>query len=455
MMLRITGGLTIVGLFWAAPACSQIPASRPAASEITAALLAQGHASGWTSYVDFQGCPQDDPVGAAVLAELSSSALPQRLKADLVIVWADEYDGCDYGPLISWFEPTALALAGTANGPPGLPGRLPSTIGPRLHGLAVQIASDPDSHPLSRTELASDLLLRAGPIDQEDLYLDFLQQPAFPAEWVSGWSAFFLQENGGNHLVAVTAVSAAIDDATMSTFMGILGTALSTGTIATDDPALDPFFDSLDGRSGLVSTTEMLRSLALSHTVAAATSDTYLKQGTPNNNQGTEDILRIRQSGKNRALVQVSDADLASVTGTIASAYLEFDIVFNGNNWGTEGRTVDAHRMIVPWTHFGATWNCADDIDPSDSGPDCDAAGWEMRTLEPSPYDPTPSGTLLVTKDMLGTYSIDVTADVQAMIDGQLPNYGWIIRKTNEGQAGHIQLASSETGAGPRLVIVY
>ena len=36
---------------------------------------------------------------------------------------------------------------------------------------------------------------------------------------------------------------------------------------------------------------------------------------------------------------------------------------------------------------------------------------------------------------------------------GQVPNHGWIIRKTNEGQAGHIQLGSTEAGNGPRLVV--
>ena len=66
---------------------------------------------------------------------------------------------------------------------------------------------------------------------------------------------------------------------------------------------------------------------------------------------------------------------------------------------------------------------------------------------------PTPSGTLLVTGSLIGTVSIVTTADVRARLAGQVPNHGWMVRKTAEGQAGRIEIASSETGAGPRLVI--
>ena len=154
-------------------------------------------------------------------------------------------------------------------------------------------------------------------------------------------------------------------------------------------------------------------------------------------------------------MVMVDDEDLASLPAPVVSARVEFDIVLNAENWGTSGRPINAHRLLIPWTHYGATWNCADDTDPGDSTPDCAATEWEMGSLNPSPYDPTPSGTLLITRELLGTVSIDVTADVQAMVAGQVPNHGWIIRKTQEGQAGRIEIGSSETGSGPRLVIQF
>jgi hypothetical protein len=109
--------------------------------------------------------------------------------------------------------------------------------------------------------------------------------------------------------------------------------------------------------------------------------------------------------------------------------------------------------MLVEWTELGATWRCADDLDTSDQSPDCGTTAWEMRTLSPSPFEPTPSGTLLVTKDLIGVVSFDVTDDVRAIVAGQVPNFGWILKKTNEGQPGHIQLGTKESGSPARLVI--
>jgi hypothetical protein len=184
-----------------------------------------------------------------------------------------------------------------------------------------------------------------------------------------------------------------------------------------------------------------------------ATGDTDLRQGTPNQNQGDEDELSIRASGRHRALIQFDSAQIASVTGEIASARLEFEIVVNAENWGTQGRPIDAHRVLVPWTESGATWNCPDDTEPGDPNPDCSGTAWSMSTLNPSPYASTPSGSLLVTGDREGTVSIDVTSDVQAMVAGQVGSYGWIIRKTDEGAAGRIEIGSRDSGTGPRLVI--
>jgi hypothetical protein len=76
-----------------------------------------------------------------------------------------------------------------------------------------------------------------------------------------------------------------------------------------------------------------------------------------------------------------------------------------------------------------------------------------MSTLSPSPYMATASGTLLVTGSLEGTVSIDVTSDVQAMVSGQVGSYGWIVRKTDEGAAGRIEIGSRESETGPRLII--
>ena len=194
-------------------------------------------------------------------------------------------------------------------------------------------------------------------------------------------------------------------------------------------------------------------------TSVTAAADTYLKNGTPNKNQGTESFLRIRSNGKNRTLVRVEQDDIVAALGgaELTSAILELTISDNGNNWGTIGRTVDIHRLTQAWTEFGATWNCAHDPDTTNQRPDCiPADDWEMgKKNQPQlhPWVQAPTDTTLITKFQTGTVSYDVTSDVQSYLAGQTPNLGWIIRKTEEGQAGRIEFATRETGSGPRLVL--
>src|SRR5262249_27256471 len=51
--------------------------------------------------------------------------------------------------------------------------------------------------------------------------------------------------------------------------------------------------------------------------------DTYLRQGNPNQNQGSESILRLQESGNNRILLSVSSTDLQSAVGihSVVSAH--------------------------------------------------------------------------------------------------------------------------------------
>lgn len=67
------------------------------------------------------------------------------------------------------------------------------------------------------------------------------------------------------------------------------------------------------------------------------------------------------------------------------------------------------------------------------------------RSSSPSapPSAPTRSGSTTGT----------VTADVNAMLAGQVPNGGWLLRKVDEGASGRLEIASRETGSGPRLLI--
>jgi uncharacterized Zn-binding protein involved in type VI secretion len=95
-----------------------------------------------------------------------------------------------------------------------------------------------------------------------------------------------------------------------------------------------------------------------------------------------------------------------------------------------------------------ATWSCADDTDLANAVPDC-ATPWNGGTIEDDASD-----TVVLTNASAGWIQFDVTADVQAFLAGT-ENDGWLIQKTDEGQAGRVDLVSREgtAGQGPRLVL--
>jgi hypothetical protein len=74
-------------------------------------------------------------------------------------------------------------------------------------------------------------------------------------------------------------------------------------------------------------------------TTLTATGDTYLKGGSPNQNQGNETLLRLQSSGPNRSLVRFGQAEIeAAAGGSLVSATLELYVQSNGGNWGSTGR---------------------------------------------------------------------------------------------------------------------
>ena len=209
--------------------------------------------------------------------------------------------------------------------------------------------------------------------------------------------------------------------------------------------------------AGNLATTQRAFELLLGpgpHTVHfGAVADTYLRDGSPNQNQGDETALRVRSSGHNRALVRFDAAEVADVVGTgeVVAASLDLTIELNADNWGTTGRTVDAHRLLVPWSELGATWNCASDGDVTNQQPDCDPQ-WDGGT-----YAATASGSVVHTNDLTGPIHFDVTADVAAFLAGTAEDHGWLVKKTLEGQNGHVEYTSREgtAAAGPGLTVVF
>jgi hypothetical protein len=181
--------------------------------------------------------------------------------------------------------------------------------------------------------------------------------------------------------------------------------------------------------------------------------DTYLKQGQPNQNQGYETILRVQASGNNRALVQIDQGAIEQFVGegAIESAKLRLHITDNTNNWGG-GRPVNVHRMLMPWTEFGSTWNCPDDDNPVNTSPDC-SPDWEMAQSSQWPFAATPTSSVLHTNGLTGWVEWDVTTDVEAFLSGAATNNGWIIKKDQEGEPGQVDYSSRQGQFRPELVI--
>lgn len=67
--------------------------------------------------------------------------------------------------------------------------------------------------------------------------------------------------------------------------------------------------------------------------VLAAAADAYLRDGGPNQNQGGESVLRIRSSGRNRALVRFDNDDVAAALAgnVLVSAHLELRVQASGS----------------------------------------------------------------------------------------------------------------------------
>ena len=190
-------------------------------------------------------------------------------------------------------------------------------------------------------------------------------------------------------------------------------------------------------------------------TALAPIADTYLRQGSPNQNQGAELILRLQSSGKNRALLRWDQQGLAQAVagGTVSSARLELTIADLGDNWSTAGRTIELHRMTQAWTELGATWSCAVDSVPGNSKPECaGATAWDMDHGAAFPFAAETTATALLKNGQTGVVTFDVTADVLAWLGGQ-PNDGWILKKAVEGDPGSVDFGSRESSAVPRLVL--
>lgn len=211
-----------------------------------------------------------------------------------------------------------------------------------------------------------------------------------------------------------------------------------------------------------ITTTTLIKS---SSTLAPA-KDSYLRQRSDDSNQGINPLLQIKTDATNRVVIAFDQDSIASSAEgrTLQSATLRLHINDMGNNWKTSGRTVEVHRLLSDWvegngwsvgntirgTGTGVTWNCAADTNIANTGRDC-ATKWKGGNFVSAPTD-----SVLVKNGMAGQWiEFDVKSDVDAFLSGT-PNYGWIIKKTNEKLYGTARFDSREAATNnPELVLVF
>ncbi len=71
------------------------------------------------------------------------------------------------------------------------------------------------------------------------------------------------------------------------------------------------------------------------------------------------------------------------------------------------------------------------------------------------PWAQSASATQTITNSQSGVVEFDVTRDVAAFLNGTQPNYGWIIKKTDEGQNGQVSFGTKESTFSPQLIVTY
>lgn len=203
-----------------------------------------------------------------------------------------------------------------------------------------------------------------------------------------------------------------------------------------------------------------------------ADADSYVQGGQDHRNKGASTFMRLQSSGSNRSLVRFDQAAIESAVGegTVLSAKLRVTITDNGDNWGAAGRTIDAHRLLKDWaegngtendrgTGAGSTWSCASDSQIANQSKDCSGnTEWEMgQPNNPAvhPWAEIASATQTITSNQSGVVEFDVTNDVASFVNGGSANYGWLFKKTAEGQNGMVAFGTKESTTPPQLVITY
>lgn len=195
----------------------------------------------------------------------------------------------------------------------------------------------------------------------------------------------------------------------------------------------------------------------------AVTKDAFLRKQPHNTNEGGNTILTVRNR-KNRTLVgfDLTGKNVAALN----SATLVFTVKKNLRGWRAAGKDIEVHALLddfaegngqllgspVPTrgTGAGVTNECATDADIANVSTDC-AIEWGGGNFVAAPTD-----SVTHFNSTSGQVSYDVTADVQAAVDG------WLLKRAVERGSGGVNYYSREGAAAegdpalaPKLLLDY
>jgi hypothetical protein len=198
-----------------------------------------------------------------------------------------------------------------------------------------------------------------------------------------------------------------------------------------------------------------------SATPIPATADTFLRKYDDDTNFGTNSELRAEGtslSATEHTLVRFDPAAITAAIGPDTFVKAELELTINHISGFYGDGTVTLHRMTMPWTEQGATWDCANDTNTANFWPDCALADrWGMEWLDPypQPYVSTPTGSVYVSALQTGTIRFDVTADVANFLANPATNRGWMLRATHDPIIVRVHFRSRETTDPPRLLLTH
>ena len=228
--------------------------------------------------------------------------------------------------------------------------------------------------------------------------------------------------------------------------------------------SMTAFAAGCSGRDAAPETTEKgpvaigtARAPMITNSVLEVVGDTFVRQATPDENEGALPILSVQTASRHRTLLFFDTEALRAAVGngTVLSARIDLFIDSNLGGWGS-GRAIAIHALRQPSSEAGATWSCAADANIQNQFTDCSGAdAWNMSgSAAELPYVSTPTATAVIANGTLGVVSFDVTPNVLEIMAGIRPGHGWLIKKVDETVTGTVHFVSREQGPAPRLTLM-